>query len=74
MDKLDQIVENQEQLQNTMYEANKKISYLSDDMRYMSKEINSSINEQTAIESYNAERTQAELEFMNTMNAIYSWH
>ena len=74
LDKLDQIVENQEQIQNTMYEANKKISYLSDDMRYMSKEINSSINEQTAIESYNAERTQAELEFMNTMNAIYSWH
>ncbi|MCD8396090.1 MAG: hypothetical protein LUD12_02695 [Lachnospiraceae bacterium] len=74
LDKLDQVIENQYMLQNTLRDADKKIGFLSNDINQMSKQISSSIQEQTAIQAYNAERTQAELEFMNTMNIIYSWH
>lgn len=72
--KLDQVMDNQRAIQSTLREANKQISYLSNNINQMSNRIESSIQEQTAVQSYNAERTQAELRFMNTMNIIYNWH
>lgn len=74
LDKLDQVIENQYTLQNTLRDANRKINSLSSNINQMSRQISSSIQEQTAIQAYNAERTQAELGFMNTMNIIYNWH
>ncbi len=74
LDKLDQVMENQYTLQNTLRDANRKINSLSSNINQMSRQISSSIQEQTAIQAYNAERTQAELGFMNTMNIIYNWH
>lgn len=74
MKKLDRIIENQKTLQSTLRDANSKINYLSSNINQMTKQINSSVQEQTAIQAYNAERTQAELGFMNTMNIIYHWH
>lgn len=74
LDKLDQVIDNQQTLQDTLREANNKINYLSNNVSQMSRQITSSIQEQTAIEAYNAERTQAELGFINTMNSIYKWH
>lgn len=74
LDKLDQVIENQYMLQNTLRDANRKINSLSSNINQMSRQISSSIQEQTAIQAYNAERTQAELGFMNTMNIIYNWH
>ncbi len=74
LDKLDQVIENQYTLQNTLRNANRKINSLSSNINQMSRQISSSIQEQTAIQAYNAERTQAELGFMNTMNIIYNWH
>lgn len=74
LDKLDQVIENQYMLQNTLRDANRKINSLSSNINQMSRQISSSIQEQTAIQEYNAERTQAELGFMNTMNIIYNWH
>lgn len=74
LDKLDQVIENQYMLQNTLWDANRKINSLSSNINQMSRQISSSIQEQTAIQAYNAERTQAELGFMNTMNIIYNWH
>lgn len=74
LDKLDQVMANQHMLQNTLRDANRKINSLSSNINQMSRQITSSIQEQTAIQAYNAERTQAELEFMNTMNIFYHWH
>lgn len=74
LDKLDQVTENQYMLQNTLRDANSKINSLSSNINHMSRQISSSIQEQTAIQAYNSERTQAELGFMNTMNIIYNWH
>lgn len=74
LDKLDQVIENQYMLQNTLRDANRKINSLSGSINQMSRQISSSIQEHTAIQAYNAERTQAELGFMNTMNIIYNWH
>lgn len=74
LDKLDQVIENQYMLQNTLRDANRKVNSLSSNINQMSRQISSSIQEQTAIQAYNAERTQAELGFMNTMNIIYNWH
>lgn len=74
LDKLDQVIENQYMLQETLRDANRKINSLSSNINQMSRQISSSIQEQTAIQAYNAERTQAELGFMNTMNMIYNWH
>lgn len=74
LDKLDQVIDNQQTLQNTLRDANRKINSLSSNINQMSRQISSSIQEQTAIQAYNAERTQAELGFMNTMNIIYNWH
>ena len=73
LDKLDQVLDNQRELQRTLREANRRIDSLSSGIKQMSRSINSSIQEQTAIQNYNAERTQAELEFMNTMNIFYHW-
>ena len=61
-------------LQNTLRDANRKINSLSGSINQMSRQISSSIQEQTAIQAYNAEKTQAKLGFMNTMNIIYNWH
>ena len=72
--KLDQVMENQRAIQLTLRDANRQINYLSNNINQMSNRIESSIQEQTAIQSYNSERIQAELRFMNTMNTIYSWH
>lgn len=72
--KLDQVMDNQRTIQSTLREADKQINYLSNDINRMPNRIESSIQEQTAIQSYNAERTQAELRFMNAMNIIYNWH
>lgn len=71
--KLDQVINNQEILQRTMIDANNKINYLSNDINNMNRQLSSSTKEQTAIQNYNAERMQAELEFMNTMNIIFNW-
>lgn len=73
LDKLDDIIDNQYTLQHTLIEANEKISYLYSNVDQMGRQISASIQEQTAIEAYNAERTNAELGFMNTMNALYTW-
>ena len=73
LDKLDQVLDNQRELQRTLREANRRIDSLSSGIKQMSRSINSSIQEQIAIQNYNAERTQAELEFMNTMNIFYHW-
>lgn len=73
LNKLDQVVTNQVILQRTMIDANNKINYLSNDINNMSRQLNSSIQQQTAIQNYNAQRIQAELEFMNTMNIFYHW-
>ncbi len=74
IEKLDKIADNQLELANVLYQANKKIDSLNDSVVRASQQISSSIENQTAIQSYNAERTQAELNFMNTMNIIYKWH
>lgn len=72
--KLDQVMENQRAIHSTLKDANRQINYLSSNINQMSNRLESSIQEQTAIQSYNAERTQAELRFMNAMNIIYNWH
>lgn len=70
IDKLDQVIDNQRTLQITMREANNKIATLSNSVNNQTRQIKSSIQEQTAIETYNAERIEAELRFMNTMNIL----
>lgn len=67
IDKLDQVIDNQRTLQTTMQAANDKISYLSNSVNQQTRQIRSSIQEQNAIQTYNAERIEAELRFMNTM-------
>ena len=70
IDKLDQVIENQRTLQNTLREANEKINYLSKKVDRQARQIKESIQEQNAIQTYNAERIEAELKFMNTMNIL----
>lgn len=70
--KLDQLMENQRVIQSILKDANRQINYLSSNINQMSNSLESSIQLQTAIQSYNAERTQAELRFMNTMNIFYN--
>lgn len=70
IDKLDQVIDNQRTLQIAMREANEKISYLSNSVNRQTRQIQASIEEQTAIQTYNAERIEAELKFMNTMNIL----
>lgn len=70
IEKLDQIIDNQRTLQITMREANEKINMLTTSVNKQTKRITSAINEQTAIQSYNAERIETELRFMNTMNLL----
>lgn len=74
LDKLDQIIENQQTLQRTLRDANNTISYLSNNISQIGNRLNASIQEQTALQAYNAERTQAELQYMNLMNTLFSWH
>lgn len=70
IDKLDQVIDNQRTLQNTLREANEKINYLSGKVDQQTRQIKASIQEQNAIQTYNAERIEAELRFMNTMNVL----
>lgn len=74
LSKLDRVLENQQVIQTALRDANSKINYLSSNINKMSNTMEAAIQEQTAIQMYNAERTQAELRFMNTMNIIYNWH
>lgn len=74
IDKLDTIISNQERLVSTIREANRKVDQLSKGIHNATKRIEGAINNQTAIQEYNAERQLAELRFMNTMNIIYTWH
>lgn len=74
LSKLDRVLENQQVIQRALRDANSKINYLSSNINKMSNAMEAAIQEQTAIQMYNAERTQAELRFMNTMNIIYNWH
>lgn len=74
LDKLDQIADNQNMLKSIMIDANKKVDNLSNNIVDMSRQINSSIQQQTAIEAYNGERTHAELSYRNTMDMIYRWN
>lgn len=73
INKLDQVLDNQHTLQRTLTDANNKIDYLSENLNSSMRRIDASIQEQTAIQKYNSERTQAELEFMNVMNILYHW-
>ncbi len=70
IDKLDQVIDNQRVLQNTMREANERINALSNRVDRQTRQIKTSIQEQNAIQSYNAERIEAELSFMNTMTIL----
>lgn len=70
IDKLDQVIDNQRTLQNTMRDANNKIESLTNSVNNQTRQIKESIQEQTEIETYNAERIEAELRFMNTMNIL----
>ena len=70
IDKLDQVIDNQRTLQRTLQEANEKINYLSNRVDRQTRQIKTAIQEQNAIQTYNAERIEAELRFMNTMNIL----
>ena len=77
INKLDVIIENQHTIADALYKANDAIGYLCGSVQEMSNRIssvNDSIEKQTAIETYNSERMQSELGYMNTMNIIYNWH
>lgn len=56
-----------------MIEANNKINSLSNDINNMGGHISASVNQQTAIQNYNAEREIAEIQYMNKMNQIFNW-
>lgn len=74
LEKLDQVMENQYEIQNVLIDANKRIDSLKNNVSYLGNQVNSSIQEQTAIQAYNAERTQAEIRFMNAVNIMLNWH
>lgn len=72
--KLKDISANQQALYDSITNANKKIQNLTSSVNNMSTRLSSAIDRQTAITEYNAERINTELRFLNTMNAIYTWH
>ncbi|MBR2715326.1 MAG: hypothetical protein IKB73_03865 [Ruminococcus sp.] len=77
IDKLDQMLENQSYIKYQLGQANEKIYELVSGVNSMSKklnDVNDSIKEQTAIEQYNAECIQNQINFRNTMDIIYRWH
>ncbi|MBQ8232984.1 MAG: hypothetical protein IJZ34_13835 [Lachnospiraceae bacterium] len=77
LNKLDMVIENQRTIADTLNQANNTINYLNGNIQKMCNQINSvnaSIENQTAIEAYNNERIQKELDYINTMNIIYKWH
>ncbi len=67
INKLDSIIDNQRELATLMRDANKRIDRLSSSVKNATRKIEASINNQTAIQAYNAERQIAEQRYLNSM-------
>lgn len=70
--KLDEIAKNQRELAWAIEDANNKITTLNHTVIQSSKHIQDSLNQHSAINTYNQERIRKEIEYGNTMQMYYN--
>lgn len=74
INKLTSIENSQSVLYESMKQANNKIAILNSSVNSRLKNLENSINYNTEVEKYNAERTATELRYLNDMNNLFLWH